>query len=192
MRSAMHREKALRQCKAGFLVVSLGAAALAAGAASAQTPDQTFGTQSCGIDVVFEPIGVQNVLGVGNAYHAVIVVVAASNRTVMAFEANPTGRFPNWGTLIGSVRNHPFASGSITRRAAPLNSRNCGQYLNWMRNMLADLNSSRIPYKPTPIPPPRSDGANSNSFVFWVLHNMGLTPPPAPSGTYGYNRTLIN
>lgn len=146
----------------------------------------------CGIDVAFEQVGVHGL--VTQQYHAVVLVsVVAGRQWTTAFEANPTGRAPSWGFLVGRERDlsrRPIIAGSMVRVAAAPGLQTCAALAARLRDLVAELNSSRVRYAPAPRL--TVDGANSNSFAYWAVRKVNATPPEAPAGTYGYYGNLVD
>jgi hypothetical protein len=155
--------------------------------------------QRCGVDVAFEPLGVREAFTQREfVYHAIVLVSSATGRAwIAAYEGNPTGHGPvNWGRLVARQRDlsgEPLKRGTLVKVGAPVGLQTCTWLTDRMRQLMANLNSSRVRYAPTPATSgPKFDGANSNSFTYWAVSRLNVVPPPAPPGTYGYYANLVD
>ena len=178
------------------LAVSLIAMLIAVGASAQLAPGPG---QRCGVDVAFEPLGVREAFTQREfVYHAIVLVSSSTGREWMAaYEGNPTGHGPvNWGWLVARQRylsGAPLKRGTVVKVGAPVGLQTCAWLTGRMRQLMANLNSSRVRYAPTPATSaPKFDGANSNSFAFWAVSRLNVVPPPAPPGTYGYYANLVD
>lgn len=137
--------------------------------------------QSCPIAVAFEPLLVRSVVGVSNQYHAVVLIGGD------AYEANPTGRFPDWGSLAGrrrDLRARPLKDGTV-QRVAGQRPQGCAAALAQAARVTAALNAARLPYAPAP--ELRWNAVNSNSYAWYLVSKLGLTPPAPPwPPAYGF------
>lgn len=159
----------------GLALCSIGASP-----GMAQMWPGTPGVPACPVSVAFEPLGVQAVVPVTNAFHAVLVMGERGQQT--AFEADPTGRAPNFGWLRAHGRDlgqAPLKAGSIVK-AAGSNGMSCANLLTRLQGMVQTINAARLPYWPTP--ETKWDSVNSNSFTYWAVSRLNLTPPPPPNG----------
>jgi hypothetical protein len=131
----------------------------------------TVAPATCTVRVAFE--SVMTGLGPANTVHAVIIL-SGPGGAPMKFEANPTGRSPIWGTLTAGRRYKPLTSRAILKLAGTLPA-SCQNVAARMNSLDATINSSGLPYWPAPETNWR--GVNSNSYAFWALTQLGLTPP---------------
>jgi hypothetical protein len=130
--------------------------------------------------VAFEHLGAG--IGPSTYFHAVLMIQDGAART--AFEALPSGKFPNFGWLLAGARDlqkKPLRNATVEQVAgatAPPST-----YTREIVQLTTEINRSRIPYNPTPEIP--NGAANSNTFVYSVLTFMHLRPPAAPPGYLG-------
>jgi hypothetical protein len=136
---------------------------------------------SCPIAVAFEPLAVRSVIGVSNQYHAVVLIGGD------AFEANPSGSFPNWGTLVGRQRSlsaNPLKDGHLQRPAGYF-VQDCASAIRAARTITDRLNAARLPYAPAP--ELAWNSVNSNSYAHYLVRKLGLAPPAPPwPPAYGF------
>lgn len=136
---------------------------------------------SCPVAIAFEPLVVRSAVGISNHLHGVVVVGGD------AFEANPSGSFPNWGHLVGRRRDlgrRPLKDGHVQRFAgyAPWP---CADALRRAERATAEVNAARLPYAPAP--ELQWNAVNSNSFAYYLVGKLGLAPPsPPPPALYGW------
>ena len=149
----------------------------------------------CRVQVAFERIGVTTLVPITNGFHAVIVIDGEGIQPT-GYEANPTGRPPNWGTLVARERNMALkplkalygADGlPVTAGDVP---KSCPALRQQMRSLVGVINGAGLPY--APVPEAQWNAVNSNSFAYWALRRLNLEPPPAPWGTqpYGYDADI--
>jgi hypothetical protein len=149
--------------------------------------------------VAFEPIANQNdvisMLPYGRTYeqqlgrHAVLLV-RRNDGTFAAFEANPS-RILSGSLVAGYRRPHAFNPGTdfqpVENASAP------GSYYEARITVLVNevnADTRYLPYAATPRIGNVVVGVNSNGFVYSVLVHLGLKPPHAPWGTFGYYDAL--
>jgi hypothetical protein len=165
-------------------------------AVSLYCPAKPVVTQTCQVQVGFEFIGMRTLVGVVNGMHAVVILSGPGFQTV-GYEGNPSGSFPNWGTLTTRVRNmqvRPLGRDAQTETAgqAAQSCSEVGQQLSQLENR---VNGVGLPYNPTP--ELTNNAVNSNSFAFWAVTQLGFTSPGAPNPvlfgqTPGYNGSHMN
>lgn len=144
------------------------------------------------IDVAFEPLGVKTLLPSPRGYHAVLIIIDLNSGTQMAFEGNYSGTMGNFGYLRAGTRNlqlKPLVSGSVRELVTELFVPTAN-YINWLQQMVNEINSSNVTYSPTP--ELQWNAANSNTFVFSALTHMGLIPPPPPNPVTGVTPGYYN
>ena len=108
-----------------------------------------------------------------------------------AFEANPTGHFPQWGSLRAGTRDlkaHPLVVdpliGRVRLETAASTSIPASSLVSQVLALEAQLNTMQLPYNPTPDVNPQFS-VNSNTFVCSVLTRLNFVPPPTPPWTDG-------
>ncbi|MGH8014129.1 MAG: hypothetical protein ACREQ4_16685 [Candidatus Binataceae bacterium] len=152
--------------------------------------------KSCQVQVGFEFIGVRSLVGVMNGMHAIVILSGPGFQTT-GYEGNPTGNFLNWGTLVTRVRNmqaRPLRQGAQIEAAGQA-SQSCSEVAQRMSELENRVNVAGLPYNPTP--ELTNNAVNSNTFAFWAVTQLGLTPPDAPNPvmfgqTPGYNNSHMN
>jgi hypothetical protein len=150
----------------------------------------------CQVQVGFEFIGIKTLVGLVNGMHAVVILSGPGFPTT-GYEGNPTGGFPNWGTLTTRVRDmqaRPLGREAQIETAGQV-AQSCSQVAQQMDELENRVNSAGLPYNPTP--DLTTNAVNSNSFAFWAVTQLGFAPPGAPNPvlfgqTPGYNGSHMN
>ena len=136
---------------------------------------------ACPVAVAFEALAVRSVVGISNHLHGVVLIGGD------AFEANPSGSFPNWGQLVGrqrDLRRAPLKPDHVQRFAgnAPWP---CAETMRRASRITAEVNAARLPYAPAP--EVQWNAVNSNSFAYYLVRKLGIAPPsPPPPAMYGW------
>src|SRR6185312_5850016 len=166
-------------------------------AVSLYCPAKPVVTQTCQVQVGFEFIGMgRTLIGVVNGMHAVAILNGPDFQPT-GYKGNPSGNFPNWGTLITRVRNmqvRPLGREAQTETAGQA-SQSCSALAQQLSQLENQVNNAGLPYNPTP--ELTTNAVNSNSFAFWAVTQLEFTPPGAPNPllfgqTPGYDGSHMN